>query len=135
MLSRTAKRRSKIQHWRRPAYPLLARRRVRNAVQPVPRPKPQGASERKGLLDSRFGQLLSILLHVVALTSFSIIGGYAWDFLVMSGFKTGLLLGGVTYAIFLLVSVALETKVQGHSKNTTTNDSAGVLGSLRDFPN
>jgi hypothetical protein len=113
MLSRPAQRRGNIQHWRRrPAYPLLARRRVRKAVQPVPRPKLQGPSKRQDLLDSRFGQHLSILLHVIALTSFSIVGGCAWDFLLMTGFKRGMLMGVMTYGTFLLVSVALETKVQ-----------------------
>lgn len=129
MLSRPAKRQV-YQHHSRPRYPPQTGRTGRKFTQPAPKPELRLTIKREGLLDSRFGQGFSILLHVVALTSFSIIGGYAWDFLVMSGFKAGVLLGVVTYAILLLVSVVLETKVQGNSKNTRTNDSAGVSGSL-----
>jgi hypothetical protein len=109
MLSRPAKRRG-YERNSRPGYPPPPRTTVRKFIQPPPKPKLRLAIKRQDLLDSRFGQHLSILLHVIALTSFSIIGGYAWDLLLMSGFKAGVLLGVATYAILLLASVALENK-------------------------
>lgn len=99
------------QHRPRPGYAPPARRTGRKFVKPAPKPKSRPAIKRQDLLDSRFGQRLSTLLHVVALASFSIIGGYAWDFFLMSGFRAGMLLGLITYGTFLSVSVALETKV------------------------
>jgi hypothetical protein len=110
MLSRLANRKGYVHH-SRPRYPPQARRKVRKFIQPAPKPKLRLAIKRQDLLDSRFGQLLSTLLHVVALTSFSIIGGFAWDFFLMSGFRAGMLLGLITYGTFLSVSVAFETKV------------------------
>ncbi len=110
MLSRPVNRKG-YEHHSRPRYPLPSRTTVRKFIQPAPKPNLRRTIKRQDLLDSHFGQLLSILLHVVALASFSIIGGYAWDFFLMSGFRAGMLLGLITYGTFLSVSVALETKV------------------------
>lgn len=114
MLSRPAQRKG-YEHHSRPRYPPQARRTVRKFIQPAPTPKLRLAIKREDLLDSRFGQLLSILLHVVALASFSIIGGCAWDFMLMTGFRLGMLMGVMTYGTVLLISVMLETKVQRKS--------------------
>lgn len=115
MLSRPAQRKG-YEHRAPPRHAPPARRTGRKFIQRSLKPKLRPAIKRRDLLDSRFGHVLSILLHVVTLASFSIISGYAWDFFLMSGFRAGMLLGLITYAIFLFVSVALETKVQGDSK-------------------
>lgn len=129
MLSRPAKRKG-YEHRLRPRYAPQARRTGPKFVKPAPKPKLTA-----NLLYSRFGQHLSILLHTVALTAFCIVGGCAWDFLLMTGFKRGMLMGVMTYGTFLSVSVALETKVQRQFLNAATKIRARVLGSLRAFQN
>jgi len=110
MLSRPVQRKG-YEHHSRPGHPPPPRATVRKFIQPAPKPNLRRAIKHQDLLNSRFGQLLSIMLHVIALASFSIIGGYAWDFFLMSGFRAGMLLGLITYGTFLSVSVALETKL------------------------
>lgn len=114
MLSRPAQRKG-YEHRARLSYAPQARGTGCRFTQPAPKPKLRLVIKRQDLLDSRFGQLLSILLHVIALISFSIIGGCAWDFLLMTGFKLGMLMGVMTYGTVLLVTVMLETEVQRKS--------------------
>ena len=111
MLSRLAQHKGH-EHRPRPRYVPQARRTRRKFVKRAPKPKLRSAVNRQDLLYSRFGQNLSILLHAVALTAFCVVGGCAWDFLLMTGFKRGMLMGVMTYGTFLLVSVGLETFVE-----------------------
>lgn len=122
MLSRPAPRK-RYQHRAPPRHAPPTRRTGRKFIQPAPRPELPPAIKRQDLLDSRFGQLLSMLLHVVALTSFSIIGGYAWGFFLMTGFKLGMLMGMMTYGVILLVSAMLETEAQKKLEHAAIEDS------------
>lgn len=122
MLSRPAQRKG-YEHRAWPRYPPPPRATVRKFIQPAPKPNLRRAIKHQDLLDSRFGQLLSILLHVVTLASFSIIGGYAWGFFLMTGFKLGMLMGMMTYGVILLVSSMLETEAQKNLDHAAIEDS------------
>ena len=51
---------------------------------------------------------LSVALHLIAITAFAIIGGFALDFVLMVGQRWGIVLGVLLYGVLYLFSLGMD---------------------------